>query len=68
MIFACVNVARLLDIDEENALNLTIKKFINRFSYIEETAIKNNKNLAEMTLEEMDEIWEKAKSKENSKK
>ena len=68
LIFACVNVAILLDIDEEDALNLTIKKFINRFSYIEETAIKNNKNLAEMTLEEMDEIWEKAKSKENSKK
>ena len=68
LIFACVNVARLLDIDEEEALSLTIKKFINRFSYIEETAIKNNKNLTEMTLEEMDEIWEKAKSKENNKK
>lgn len=67
LIFACVNVARLLGIDEEEALNSTIKKFINRFSFIEEEAIKNNKNLTEMTLEEMDEIWNKAKNKEFDK-
>ena len=64
LIFACVNVSRLLKIDEEEALNSTIKKFINRFSFIEEEALKNDKILSEMTLEEMDELWNKAKSKE----
>lgn len=67
LIFACVNVARLLKIDEEEALNSTIKKFINRFSFIENEAIKNNKILSEMTLEEMDEIWNKAKDEEFNK-
>ncbi|WP_066889710.1 nucleoside triphosphate pyrophosphohydrolase [Clostridium nigeriense] len=64
LIFACVNVARLLKVDEEEALNLTIKKFINRFSFIEEEALKKGKTLNEMTLEEMDKIWNIAKDKE----
>ncbi|MBQ6820631.1 MAG: nucleoside triphosphate pyrophosphohydrolase [Clostridium sp.] len=68
LIFACVNVARLLKIDEEEALNSTIKKFINRFSYIEEESIKNNRSLSEMSLEDMDKLWEQAKIKENNKK
>lgn len=67
LIFACVNVARLLKVDEEEALNSTIKKFINRFSFIEEQALKNNRNLSEMTLEEMDKFWNEAKNKEFNK-
>lgn len=67
LIFACVNVARLLKVDEEEALNSTIKKFINRFSFIEEQALKNNRNLSEMTLEEMDKLWNEAKNKEFNK-
>ncbi|GAA0126285.1 nucleoside triphosphate pyrophosphohydrolase [Clostridium senegalense] len=61
LIFAAVNVARLLDIDPEIALNYTIDKFINRFKFIEECAIKKGLDLLDMTLEEMDELWEEAK-------
>lgn len=61
LIFSTVNVARFLDIDPEVALNYTIEKFISRFQYIEATALSKNKKLAEMTLEEMDELWEEAK-------
>ncbi|GAA0119995.1 nucleoside triphosphate pyrophosphohydrolase [Clostridium sp. CTA-17] len=64
LLFACINVARFLEIDGELALDKTIKKFINRFSYIENEAIKNNKNLKNMTLEEMDKLWEEAKTSE----
>ncbi|MDK0618727.1 nucleoside triphosphate pyrophosphohydrolase [Clostridium perfringens] len=64
LLFACINVARFLDVDGELALDKTIKKFINRFSYIENEAIKNNKNLKDMTLEEMDKLWEEAKTSE----
>ncbi|WP_024614194.1 nucleoside triphosphate pyrophosphohydrolase [Clostridium sp. Ade.TY] len=64
LLFACVNVSRFLDVNEEEALNKTIDKFIKRFSYIESAALKNNKELEEMTLEEMDELWNKAKKQE----
>ncbi|HAT4307135.1 TPA: nucleoside triphosphate pyrophosphohydrolase [Clostridium perfringens] len=64
LLFACINVARFLEVDGELALDKTIKKFINRFSYIENEAIKNNKNLKDMTLEEMDKLWEEAKTSE----
>lgn len=61
LLFACVNVARLLKVNEEEALNITIEKFIKRFSFIEEAAIKSNKILKDMSLEEMDELWNQAK-------
>ncbi|XZM55463.1 nucleoside triphosphate pyrophosphohydrolase [Clostridium perfringens] len=64
LLFACINVARFLEVDGELALDKTIKKFIKRFSYIENKAIKNNKNLKDMTLEEMDKLWEEAKTSE----
>jgi len=67
LIFSCVNISRILKVNEEEALNLTINKFINRFSYIENEALKLNKNLNDMSLEEMDAIWEKSKTKENNK-
>ena len=64
LLFACINVARFLEVDGELALDKTIKKFIKRFSYIENEAIKNNKNLKDMTLEEMYKLWEEAKTSE----
>ncbi|MBO3365645.1 nucleoside triphosphate pyrophosphohydrolase [Clostridium perfringens] len=64
LLFACINVARFLEVDGELALDKTIKKFIKRFSYIENEAIKNNKNLKDMTLEERDKLWEEAKTSE----
>ncbi len=62
LIFACVNVARFLDIDPEFALNYTIEKFINRFAYIEKSAREKGMDMEDMTLNEMDELWEKAKN------
>ncbi len=64
LLFACINVARFLEVDGELALDKTIKKFIKRFSYIENEAIKNNKNLKDMTLEDIDKLWEEAKTSE----
>lgn len=61
LIFSTVNVSRLLDIDPEVALNYTIDKFINRFSYIEQNSIKLGKKLIDMSLEEMDKFWEMSK-------
>lgn len=62
LLFAVVNVARFLKIQPELALIKTINKFITRFSYIEEVALAEGKKLEEMTLEEMDLLWNKAKT------
>jgi len=62
LIFSCVNVSRFLDIDPEFALNYTIDKFISRFEYIEKTALKKGVKLEEMSLQQMDELWNKAKN------
>lgn len=61
LVFSTVNVARLLDIDPEFAVNYTIDKFINRFAYIEENARSKNLDLKNMTLAEMDELWNESK-------
>lgn len=63
LLFAVVNVARFFDINPEFALTKTIEKFITRFEYIEKTANKNGKRLEEMTLKEMDDLWNQAKIK-----
>jgi tetrapyrrole methylase family protein / MazG family protein len=63
LLFSIVNLARFLDINPEEALNLTTEKFINRFEFIENSAISLNKNLEDMTLEEMDDLWNKSKNK-----
>lgn len=70
LLFAVVNAARFLKIDPEDALNKTISKFINRFNYIEEASIGQKREISEMTLEEMDALWEEAKKKfrKNDKK
>ncbi|RKD33894.1 nucleoside triphosphate pyrophosphohydrolase [Thermohalobacter berrensis] len=65
LLFAIVNISRFLDINPEVALNKTILKFIKRFKFIEEQATKNGKDLNNMTLEEMDGLWEEAKIHKN---
>lgn len=62
LLFAAVNVARLLDVDPEAALNHSTSKFINRFSYIEEQAAAQGRELKEMSLDEMDALWDEAKA------
>lgn len=62
--FALVNAARLYGIVPENALELTNRKFISRFTYLEQRAKEMGKPLKEMTLGEMDAIWDEAKAKE----
>ncbi len=63
LVFSLVNFARFLNIDAENALEVTNKKFINRFTQMETQALSHGKNLDEMSLEEMDAIWNQVKQK-----
>ena len=63
LLFSLINYARFLQVDAENALEVTNKKFIRRFSQMEEEATQGGKNLAEMTLEEMDSIWNNIKKR-----
>lgn len=62
--FALVNAARLYDITPENALERTNRKFIKRFNYLEQKVKESGRNLRDMTLGEMDAIWEEAKKSE----
>jgi MazG family protein len=59
--FSLVNFARFLQVDAENALERTNKKFISRFTRMEEAALQEGKQLHDMSLEEMDSIWNKIK-------
>lgn len=61
LLFSMVNYSRFVDIDPEEALERTNKKFIKRFNYLESESKKDGKNIGDMTLNEMDEYWEKAK-------
>jgi len=61
LLFSLVNYARFIQIDPEEALERTNKKFIKRFQYLETESSKAGKKMGEMTLEEMDVYWEKAK-------
>ena len=65
VLFSLINAARLYHINPDNALEHTNQKFIRRFNYLEEHTIKQGKSLKEMTLEEMDALWEEAKAIEN---
>ena len=62
LLFSLINYARFVDINPEEALERTNKKFIKRFKYLESESQKDGKSLATMSLEEMDEYWERAKS------
>ncbi len=59
--FALVNIARFIGVNPEDALRRTISKFISRFQYVEEAARKEGRELSDMTLAEMDALWDEAK-------
>jgi XTP/dITP diphosphohydrolase len=61
LLFSLVNYARFINIDPEEALERTNKKFIKRFQYLESESAKDGKKMGEMTLAEMDVYWERAK-------
>lgn len=61
LMFSLINYARFLQIDAENALERTNKKFISRFTRMEQAATQQGKLLADMTLQEMDDIWNEIK-------
>ncbi len=62
LLFSLVNYSRFIELDPEEALERTNLKFIKRFQFLEEESKKDGKDIASMTLAEMDEYWEKAKS------
>ncbi len=61
LLFSVINAARLHDVDPETALEKTNRKFIKRFLYLEKETLHKGRELKQMTLYEMNEIWEKAK-------
>jgi uncharacterized protein YabN with tetrapyrrole methylase and pyrophosphatase domain len=61
LLFSLVNYARFIDINPEEALERTNKKFIKRFRYLEEESKKEGKKISDMSLDEMDVYWEMAK-------
>ncbi len=63
LLFSLINYARFININPEDALEKTNKKFITRFQYLEEKAQESGKNLKDMTLAEMDIYWNEAKKK-----
>jgi tetrapyrrole methylase family protein/MazG family protein len=65
ILFMLVNVSRFIGVNPEDALRKTIAKFISRFRYIETKAADDGRKLSDMTLKEMDELWEEAKQKEH---
>jgi len=66
LVFSLINYARFLRIDAENSLELTNRKFISRFTRMEQVALSQGKQLADMTLEEMDGIWNSIKKQNSS--
>lgn len=63
-IFSIINAARLYHLNPDNALESTNRKFISRFTYIEKQAKKQGREIADLTLAEMDKLWNEAKLKE----
>ena len=68
LLFSCVNLARFIGVDPERALYHTIDKFIRRFAYIEESTLACGRKLEEMSLTEMDMLWDEAKTKEEPRR
>jgi XTP/dITP diphosphohydrolase len=64
LMFSIINAARLYNINPENALERTNRKFISRFNYLESQTIAKGRSLKDMTLAEMEEIWQEAKKME----
>lgn len=65
VMFSLINAARLYHINPDTALERTNRKFISRFNYLEAKTLKQGRNLKDMTLEEMDAIWNEAKKQEH---
>lgn len=65
-LFSVINAARLYKINPDNALEMTNQKFIRRFNYVEDHSLKQGKSLKDMTLEEMDALWNEAKLQERN--
>ena len=63
-LFSVINAARLYKLNPDNALEKTNQKFIRRFNYVEDHSLKQGKNLKDMSLEEMDKLWNEAKLQE----
>ncbi|MBS1127397.1 MAG: MazG family protein, partial [Nitrospirae bacterium] len=63
VLFMLVNISRFIGVNPEDALRKTISKFISRFRYIEMAAADSGRKLADMTLAEMDALWDEAKEK-----
>lgn len=63
-LFSVINAARLYKLNPDNALEETNQKFIRRFNYVEDHSLKQGKNLKDMSLEEMDKLWDEAKKQE----
>ncbi len=63
-LFSVINAARLYKLNPDNALEMTNQKFICRFNYVEDHSVKQGKSLKDMTLEEMDKLWDEAKRQE----
>ena len=63
-LFSVINAARLYKLNPDNALEHTNQKFIRRFNYVEDHSLKQGRNLKDMTLEEMDKLWDEAKAME----
>lgn len=63
-LFSVINAARLYKLNPDNALEMTNQKFIRRFNYVEDHSVKQDKSLKDMTLEEMDKLWDEAKRQE----
>lgn len=63
-LFSVINAARLYHLNPDNALESSNQKFIRRFGYVEEETLKKGKSLKDMSLEEIDELWNEAKRKE----
>ena len=63
LLFAVINAARLYGVDPETAINRTAEKFRRRFTYLEEQTLRKGLNFKDMTLAQMDAIWDEAKAK-----
>ena len=66
VLFAMINAGRLFDVNADTALERTNQKFIFRFNYLEQKAKEQGKTLKQMTLEEMEAIWNEAKTMHNA--
>ncbi|HDN94461.1 MAG TPA: nucleoside triphosphate pyrophosphohydrolase, partial [Nitrospirae bacterium] len=66
LLFVLVRIANFVDVNPEDALKRATRKFVRRFSYVEKESTKQGRKLSEMTLAEMDVLWNKAKKEPSS--